>query len=82
MNGEFIRANSIYVECEFTCPKCERTVKDKFPLKPESHIYVETACKCGAPYEILIMPDAGTGTVTVQTPGVDEKTVKARGINK
>jgi transcription elongation factor Elf1 len=81
--GQFDVPDNTHVEIEFPCSKCGHIVKGKFPIKSDSHDDVTMICEsCAKSYDVVIMHDAGTGTVVVSALGQDQKAVKAQGVKK
>jgi transcription elongation factor Elf1 len=79
--GQFNPVNNRKVKCNFPCAGCGKMVKEVFPITKENHKDAVASCPhCDKPYDVTILHDAGSGTVTIHDNGVDQKNVMAEGI--
>jgi hypothetical protein len=81
--GQFVVSGNTRVEIEFPCSKCGNTLKEIFKI-PQTHKNETMVCLkngCEEEYDVVIIPNAGTGEVNVPALGeVNQKKIKAQGL--
>jgi len=82
--GQFDVSGNTRVEIEFPCSKCGNTIKEIFKISPQSQKNETMVCtqkNCEKVYDVVIMPNVGTGEVNVPALGEDnQRMVKAQGL--